>query len=256
MGQLVTSYRVGDLTITAHETPMRENVADPGARASAPHFVLVHGIGVSSRYFGPTTDALARFGTVYAVDLPGYGNSPKAGREVSIADHADALAGFIMQAGLRAPTVVGHSMGTQVASQLAVDAPELVGALVLAAPTMPPRERTLPSGAWRLLVDARRNPLRADLLIAADYLFRCRPPYFFAQTRHLFGDRIETRAHAIRVPTLVLVGEHDLVVPLHWASTIADLIPDARLRVVAGPHVMMFHEPDALARIIAEHARS
>jgi pimeloyl-ACP methyl ester carboxylesterase len=245
-GDLVTSYRVGDLTIVDHVTPASAATANQ-------QFVLVHGIGVSSRYFGPTAAALAGHGTVHAIDLPGYGRSPKAARDVSIADHAEALAGFLQQAGIRDPVVVGHSMGSQVVSQLAVDAPELICRLVLIAPTMPPHERSLARGAWHLFLDAQRNPLAADRVILADYVAHCGPAYFLAQTRHLFADAIELRAPSIPVPTLVIAGDHDLVVPVDWARTVADLIPDARLRVVAGPHVVMYHEPELLASIIAEH---
>jgi pimeloyl-ACP methyl ester carboxylesterase len=64
------------------------------ATATAPRggrpFVLVHGIGVSSRYFHPVAAQLAQRGHVYLVDLPGYGSVPDPRRDVTIADHARA----------------------------------------------------------------------------------------------------------------------------------------------------------------------
>src|SRR3954471_324208 len=71
----------------------------PGA-AEGPAFVLVHGIGVSSRYFHPAAAQLAKAGTVYLVDLPGYGAAPDPRRDVGIADHAGVLASVLEDSGL------------------------------------------------------------------------------------------------------------------------------------------------------------
>lgn len=243
-----TRHRIGDLTVVAHRRGARDT------EAGAPVFVLVHGIAVSSRYFQPTTDELALRGTVYALDMPGYGLSPHPGRDVSIADHAAALHGFLLAAGLHDPVIVGHSMGSQIVSRLAVDFPEDSDRLVLIAPTMPANERTLFRGAWRLLVDSRLNPIRADLVIASDYLFRCGIPYFMKQQRHLFADVVEDRLPLISAQTLVINGDRDLVVPVAWARRVAQAIPGARLELVSGPHVVMFSDPVRLADLIAGHA--
>jgi pimeloyl-ACP methyl ester carboxylesterase len=126
--------------------------------------------------------------------------------------------------------------------------------LVLMAPTMPANERSLFQGAWRLLVDSIRNPIRADLVIMHDYFFRCGIPYFLAQSKHLFGDRIETRLDDIAAKTLVIIGDKDRVVPRAWARRISDGIADCRLELVKGPHVSMYTDPARIAALISEHA--
>ena len=225
----------------------------PGA-AEGPAFVLVHGIGVSSRYYHPAAAELARRGTVYLVDLPGYGAAPDPHRDVSIADHAGVLARVLEDSGLVNPVLVGHSMGGQVVSRLAVDSPHVTDRLVLLAPTMPTWERTFFRGAWRLIVDGTRNPVRANLIIGWDYFVRCGMPYFFRQLPHLFGDRIEDRLPGIRAKTLVLTGDKDLVVPRPWAQFVAGSVPGARFATVEGPHVIMYSDPVHVAGFIAEHA--
>jgi pimeloyl-ACP methyl ester carboxylesterase len=229
-----------------------EGTPPPGS----PTFVLVHGIAVSSRYFAPTTAELVKLGTVYLVDLPGYGAAPKAakGRDVTISDHANVLASWLAASGLENPVVVGHSMGAQVVSRLAVDHPELTNRIVLMSPTMPAGERSLLTGGWLLAIDSVRNPPSADAVIMADYLFRCGIPYFFRQTKHLFGDHIEDRLAEVRAKTLVICGDKDLIVPRSWSQRVAEEIPDARLEIVSGPHVIMYHEPAHLAAVIAGHA--
>jgi pimeloyl-ACP methyl ester carboxylesterase len=225
----------------------------PGA-AEGPAFVLVHGIGVSSRYFHPAAAELAKLGAVYLVDLPGYGAAPDPRRDVSIADHAGVLARVLTDSELRNPVLVGHSMGSQVVSRLAVDSPEVTDRIVLLAPTMPVGERSFFRAAWRLIVDGARNPVRANLIIGWDYFVRCGMPYFFRQLPHLFGDRIEERLPGIRAKTLVLTGDKDLVVPRPWAQFVARSVPGARFATVEGPHVIMYSDPVRVAALIAEHA--
>jgi pimeloyl-ACP methyl ester carboxylesterase len=235
-----------DLTVVVKRFP---------GRAGGPAFVLVHGIGVSSRYFHPAAAELATRGAVYLVDLPGYGAAPDPRREVTIADHAAVLARVLEDSRLVNPVIVGHSMGAQVVSRLAVDSPEVTDRVVLMAPTMPANERSLPRAAWLLLVDGLRNPLKANLVVAWDYFIRCGMPYFLRQCRHLFGDRIEDRLAQITAATLVVGGDKDLVVPPTWVRFVAAQIPGARLHLVHGPHLFMYSDPVGVATAIAEHAR-
>jgi pimeloyl-ACP methyl ester carboxylesterase len=236
-----------DLTVVVKRFPRRVD-------GDGPAFVLVHGIGVSSRYFHPAAAELAKSGAVYLVDLPGYGAAPDPRRDVSIADHASVLARVLEDSALENPVLVGHSMGAQVVSRLVVDSPRVTDRIALLAPTMPVGERTLGQGVSRLLRDGVRNPVRANLIIGWDYLVRCGLPYFSRQLPHLFGDRIEDRLAAITARTLVLTGDKDLVVPQPWARLVADGIPDARLEIVEGPHLIMYSDPVRVAALIAEHA--
>jgi pimeloyl-ACP methyl ester carboxylesterase len=234
-----------DLTVMVKRFPGRDE---------GPAFVLVHGIGVSSRYYHPAAAELAKQGRVYLVDLPGYGAAPDPKRDVSIADHAGVLARVLEDSGLVNPVLVGHSMGSQVVSRLAVDSPQVTDRIVLMAPTMPVGERTLWSGAWRLVVDGVRNRPLANLVVAWDYFVRCGIPYFLRQSRHLFSDRIEDRVGSIAAATLVLAGHADLVVPVDWARGVAAGIPNSRFAVVHGPHLVMYSDPVGVAQAIAEHA--
>lgn len=228
--------------------------ARPGVDARGRVFVLVHGIGVSSRYFRPASVELAKHGTVYAVDLPGYGASPKPRRDVAIADHSAILARFLSATGIDNPVLVGHSMGVQVVTQLAVDYPALADRLVLIGPTMDLRARTVPKASLRLLHDLLREPWRSNLVVASDYLFRCGIAYYLRQLPHLVGDRIEERLPALAAKVMVIRGDRDPIAPAAWSATVAKLASGV-LHTVNGPHVVMFTDPAAVARLIAEHAR-
>lgn len=240
-----------DLALVIKRFPAR-----PGAPGGGRPFVLVHGIGVSSRYFGPAAAELAKLGTVYVVDLPGYGASPGPGREVTIADHAAVLARHLQAAGIHNPVLVGHSMGGQVVTRLAFDFPEMTDRLVLMGPTMDPRSRSVAKATFRLLLDILREPPRSNLIVVTDYLFRCGIPYYLRQLPHLLDDRIEERLPLLSAKAIVIRGGSDPIVPAEWATAVAAHASGATLHTVKGPHVVMFTDPVAIAALIAEHAQS
>ncbi|MEO7348322.1 MAG: alpha/beta hydrolase [Terrimesophilobacter sp.] len=227
----------------------------PSSDTTGATFVLVHGIGVSSKYFQPAAAELARTGEVYLVDLPGYGSAPNPKRPVAIRDHARVLAEVIHEAGLMNPVLVGHSMGSQVVSQLAVDSPELSDCIVLMAPTMYPDYRSIGIAARKLLRDIWREPWRVKVIVGTDYLFRCGLPYFLKQVPFLLEDRIEQRVPDIRARVLVMRGDEDVIVPRDWAKAVAALAELGSFTEVRGPHVVMFTDPVSVAQEIAAHAR-
>jgi pimeloyl-ACP methyl ester carboxylesterase len=225
-----------------------------GPDQAGPAFVLVHGIGVSARYFTPLAAALAKFGPVYLIDLPGYGSAPNPHQDVSLAEHAAVLAEFLVAYGVQNPVLVGHSMGTQVVTRLAVDAPEVSDRLVLLGTTMRPSARQVGRASRLLFRDILREPPLANLIVVVDYLFRCGIPYYLRQLPHLLDDRIEERLPRVRAKTLVISGHRDPIATAEWTEQVAALIPDAQARLVSGAHVIMFTDPQNTAELIAEHA--
>lgn len=244
------SVPIGDLEIVAKLFEHRSAEA-----VSGPTYVLVHGIGVSSRYFQPLAEELARTGTVWTVDLPGYGAARKPRRVLSIEELAEVVVRFTTQLGLDNPVLVGHSMGCQVVAALAEAHPGLSDRIVLLAPTINPAERSLVKQALRLVLDGAFEHPRANWRVSTDYLLRCGPRYYLQQAPSMLGDTIEARLPFITVPTLVVAGDRDFIVPVDWAREMVRLLPHGTLEVVRAPHVMMFAQPVAIAERIAEHCR-
>jgi pimeloyl-ACP methyl ester carboxylesterase len=237
-----------DLAVVIRRFP-----AAHGAPTGGRPLVLVHGIGVSSRYFHPLAAQLAHHAPVFLVDLPGYGSAPDPHRDVSIVDHAGVLAKFLKADGIDAPVLVGHSMGTQVVTQLALDYPEMTNSLVLLAPTMDPEARTLWRAGARLLRDILTcEKPKVNAIVSIDYFFRCGVPYFLKQTKPLFSDRIEDRLPLLNVHALVLRGDRDCVSPGPWSRTVAALLRDGRYHEVKGPHVIMYTDPKKIAALIVD----
>lgn len=238
-----------DLTVVVKRFPLRAPVAADDAT-----FVLVHGLGVSSRYFHPLAAELARRGHVHLVDLPGYGAAPDPKRDVRLADHAGALAAMLRESGLAKPVLVGHSMGTNVVSLVAERDPAVADRIVLLAPTLEPALRTRGRAIGRLLADALREPPRVFGIAVTDYLVRCGLPYLLRQLPHLLGDRLEERMARLDARVLVIDGDRDPIVPNSWVAELAGRARDAEARIVRGPHVIMHTDPVATARYIVDFA--
>ncbi|MGV3712210.1 alpha/beta fold hydrolase [Pseudolysinimonas sp.] len=231
------------LTIFVERFPGPE---EPGART----FVLVHGIGVSSRYFRPLAAELSTRGRVFLVDLPGYGAAPDPRRDVTIADHAEVLASFLQQLGVEDAVIVGHSWGCQVVSMLARRHPDVPRTVVLLSPTLEPSARTPAKAIGHLLHDATREPPAVFWIAVTDYLVRCGLGYLLRQMRHMLADRPEDRVGEHRAHTLVVNGDRDPIVSTTWARRLADAHPDGEFHEVRGPHVIMHTEPATIAQHI------
>ncbi len=215
-------------------------------------FVLVHGIGVSSRYFQPLAAELAHHGRVYLVDLPGYGAAPDPRRDVTIADHAAVLASFLRRSTLEDPVLVGHSWGGQVVSMLARDHPDVSDRIVLMAPTLEPDARTFWRATGHLLRDALREPPVVFAIAITDYLLRCGVPYLMRQVPHMLRDRLEDHIPRLASRLLIIAGDRDPICPVVWGRELADLNPRAEFREVRGPHVIMHTDPVMIAEHIDE----
>jgi 3-oxoadipate enol-lactonase len=64
------------------------------------------------------------------------------------------------------------------------------------------------------------------------------------------------RAGAIRVPTLVIVGDQDVVTPVDLSNALVEIIPDARMQVIPGAgHLGNLEKPDAFNAIVDEFVR-
>jgi len=232
-----------DLTVVFKRFEPRGALPD-----DAPTFVLVHGLGVSSRYFHPLAAELARSARVWLVDLPGYGAAPDPRRDVTLVDHAGALAAALRTAGIEKPVLVGHSMGSNVVSLVAERDPDVTDRIVLLAPTLEPQLRRPGRAIRRLLADAFREPPRVFAIAASDYLIRCGLPYMLRQLPHLLEDRVEERMERLQARVLVVDGDRDPIVPNHWVHHLAKGVPDTESRIVRGPHVIMHTDPVATAR--------
>lgn len=96
--------------------------------------VLLHGVGATRTIWRHVTPALAEDRRVIAPDLPGFGESTRVNRGFGLGTTAAALADVLVDAAGEPFDLLGNSLGGAVAVALAVQRPDLVRRLVLAAP--------------------------------------------------------------------------------------------------------------------------
>ncbi|GGK68379.1 alpha/beta fold hydrolase [Ornithinimicrobium pekingense] len=231
-------------------------VRRPEGEGDGPAFVLVHGIGVSARYFTRLARALAPHGTVHAVELPGFGAAPRPPEPLTIEEHAATLDAWVREAGLEQPVVVGHSMGVQVVLEAALQDPRIWSAVVAVGGVVDPAARTATQQALRLAHDMLLEPPLANWAVLTDYL-RTGPRWYLRTLPHMLGYRTEETLPRLEVPLLVMRGARDPIASAAWVEHMRRLAPDARLVEVQGAaHVAMYSRPEVVAGQVLAHARA
>ncbi len=246
-----------------------------------PPIVFLHGLGGCWQNWLENIPRMAALGhRVIALDLPGFGASPMPPWEISIPRYGDLVGEFCSQLDVGACMLVGNSMGGFVAAEVAVDDPEWVDRLVLvsAAGISHARMRREPvlAGArlslaanpllFRLDVGSARRPGLRRLMFGGimRHPDRLRPELlseflapalgaegFLPAVSALTGYDLTDRLEQIRVPTLIVWGRDDLVVPAADAKGFEERIPGAEL-VVFGDcgHVPMAERPVRFNRLL------
>lgn len=212
---------------------------------AGPPVILVHGLAGSGRWWEKNIGALARTHEVHLIDLVGSGRSQGS---FVLRDAASILAQWMERSGLGPAAVIGHSMGGQIAADLAANAPHLVERLVLVdaalnfAGAPEPRAQALsslsylPFGMLSLIVpEAVKTGLPALARVA----------YEMVKTD------MEPTLAKIRARTLTVWGEHDPCVPLELGYRLAERLPGNALAVIRGAgHVPMWERPAAFNSVV------
>jgi 2-hydroxy-6-oxonona-2,4-dienedioate hydrolase len=235
--------------VTVDGLPVHARVSVDPVPDGSPAVVLVHGIGISSRYMVPTGERLAPHFRVYAPDLPGFGRSAKPSHVLNLTELAEALDGWMRAAGLKQAMLLGNSFGCQIIAELALRHPERVERAVLQGPTVDPRARTAPQQMARWQLNTPREPPSLGFLTIRDYR-ECGVRRVVRTFRYSLQDRIEEKLPHMQIPTMVVRGGRDPIVPQRWAEEATRLLPEGRLVVIPGAaHTVNYNSPLELARV-------
>ena len=278
-------FRLRHIRIHGHEVGYR--MAGEG-----PALVLIHGLTGSSTTWREVMPTLAERFTVVAPDLLGHGESAKPRGDYSLGAFASGMRDLLVALGIERATVVGHSLGGGVAMQMAYQFPQRCERLVLVnsgglgrdvhailrAVSLPGSELVLPlvlaPQVQRLLASfgglASRLGFRpsvrgAEIWRSYTGLTETRGRTAFVHTVRsvidVTGQRVSARDRlylAQEVPTLIVWGDRDRIIPVSHAHATHELIPGSTLRIVEGAgHFVPFEAPaaflDALVGFIDAH---
>ncbi len=278
-GGRVSLMSAEEITLHGHRVSYRRE-------GWGPPILLIHGVTGSSATWDEVIPFLSDRFTVIAPDLLGHGDSAKPRGDYSLGAYASGIRDLMRAIGHDRATVVGHSLGGGVAMQLAYQFPEMCERLVLVSSGGLGREvsiflraATLPGSEWVLPLLASNgvlsaggsvgNLLRSIGLRAGPDLQEMWKGFSSlgdAEARQAFiytlrgivdpgGQRVSARDRlylAETVPTMLLWGERDPIIPVVHAYSTHDQIPDSRLEVIEGAgHFPYRDEPRRFAELLA-----
>ena len=236
-----------------------------------PPIVLLHGLGGNLHTWHGVTEVLSLHHHVVALDLRGHGRSDTGKGTFSIKTWAQDVEALISALELPAVTLVGHSLGSLVAQQLATTKSDAVDNLVLLGGISyfePPakenyhqRAEAVEADGMDALVDAwvpgtlapRTHAKLPQLTGMVRAMFLGNDPKQYAKACRALAKAPAIDRERIGQPTLLLVGDHDRSTPIAMTEELHAEIPVSRVRVIpSASHWAALEQPDAIASAILE----
>lgn len=266
--------------VTLHGHRVNFNIAGQG-----PAVVLIHGVAGRAAQWDQTVQLLAEDHAVVAPDLLGHGDSAKPRGDYSLGAHASGIRDLLVALKIERASIVGHSLGGGIAMQFAYQFPERCERLVLVssgglgeevhpllrAATLPGSEFVLPLLAHPRVVDAAsllpRTLGRVGLRTRVDLeeMARGYQSLSNAEARNAFihtlrsvidprGQRINASDRlylASKMPSLIVWGRRDRIIPVEHADPAHRAMPGSRLELFdeAG-HFPQLDDPLRFARTL------
>lgn len=240
-------------------TSLPEVVPDRGL---GERILCLHGVGGNGAVFDPLLDRLAERHEPLAFDQPGHGRSGSFDSLGSIERMAGFTRALWEKLELRAPVLLGHSMGGAVALQLALDHPGEVRGLVLVGAGARFDGTREGAEAMRLVSEGKARR-RFDKEIYSpqtkpDVMQRGFMESLKTDPRAIYGDMLAIadcdlgpRLADVSVPTLVVVGEDEKPLMREQADLFLESIPGARrVDVPAAGHQIHLEQPEAVAAAV------
>jgi pimeloyl-ACP methyl ester carboxylesterase/membrane protein DedA with SNARE-associated domain len=222
----------------------------------SPVVVLLHGSPGSSTDFNDLGPRLGERFRVIAPDLPGFGDSQKDVPEYSIRAHAAYVLELLDKLGIDSVHTVGFSMGGGVALEMIDQSPSSAGSLTLLS--------AIGIQELELLGNYHLNHAIHGFQLGLIWICREALPHFGVLDESFLGveyarnfydtDQRPLRAilERLEIPTLIVHGEHDILVPLGAAREHHRIVPQSELILFDASHFMVFQGEMDLAKPIGD----
>ncbi len=200
--------------------------------------IFIHGLGSYLPAWNKNIEDLSQNYRTIAIDLPGYGKSSKENIQVGMAAYAQTVLQLMDKLKIKQATLVGHSMGGQIAITTALQAPDRVSKLVLAAPagleTFTEQQKQLfkmtvtpesvqntssDKAAANIKINFYQMPADAQFMVD-DRLQIANSPDFgnyskavAASVAAMVDEPVHDKLTQLQTPTLIIFGEQDALIP-------------------------------------------
>lgn len=250
--------------------------------SNKPTLLFLHGLGLNKNFWSQTTTQLSGNFRCIAVDLPGHGDSRNVATNGSMSAYANAIREFILEKQLSDITVVGHSMGGQIAIILALQMPAVISKLILVSSagieTFTPEEGSKLKSATQSIY---ANPIGDDLLqrtyfhasaeikslLMHEHVVQQRENFkqlsalITSSVEGMLNEPVFNYLDKITQPVLCIYGQMDTAIPNRWLhpqSTVQHVqqvaetkLPDCQTRTfLLSGHYLPVDQPEELAKEI------
>ncbi len=207
--------------------------------------IILHGWGLRGSAYKDIEGSLKKEGyKVYAIDLPGFGAEPLGKKVMTLADYVTFVDAFIQKKKLKKVILLGHSFGGRVSIKFAVTFTTKVSAIILTGAPGIKRKLSFFRQTVRFAALCVGEIFRISALSGAKKIMR-KGLYFIigewdyynaGDLRETFkkviGEDLSPLLSSISVPTLLVWGNNDMIVPVVDGYAMKNLIPKARLVVI------------------------
>jgi pimeloyl-ACP methyl ester carboxylesterase len=245
------------------------------AGSSKKRLILIHGLGASAERWDQVMPNLSRHFTVYVPDLIGFGLSDKPNVDYTTEFFANFIKSFLGEIGIEKSTVMGSSLGGQIAIEYAAQNQEVVDRLVLVSPSGAMKQSTPALDAY-VMAALYPDPVSAKnaftMMTGNDkhvsdqtidgFVQRMRLPNAkFAFMSTLLGlknaPEITTRLELLYVPTLIVWGSLDPVIPVKYAEYFVKNIRDCRFYQMENcGHTPYVEDPKRFSEIVLDFLKN
>jgi pimeloyl-ACP methyl ester carboxylesterase len=242
---------------------------DPAGRPA----ILIHGITDSWFSFSRVLPGLSQAHRVYALDLRGHGDSDRPEAGYTPHDMAGDVLAFMDAMKIERATLVGHSMGSFVAQQAALTAPERIAGLVLIGSASTARNQVMLE--LQQAIASLPDPVPADFAreFQASTVYQPVPSEFMERVvaesrkvparvwRAALGGLLETERFTgfggDPIPALLLWGDRDGIFPPSEQEVLMATLPVASIEVYRETgHTPHWERPDEVVRDLENFLRS
>ena len=243
--------------------------------SSKKNLVLIHGLGASAERWEPVLPYFGKHYNVIVPDLIGFGYSDKPNTDYTAEFFAKFVSSFVETLGLDRTSIMGSSLGGQIAVEYTAANQQSVDRLILVSPAGAMKQSTPALDAYVMAAlypdtESAKNAFTmmtgnnkyVNQNVIDGFIQRMRLPNAkFAFMSTLLGSRnapeITTRLEKILVPTLVVWGDLDPVIPITYAEKFVREIRDCRFYQMENcGHTPYVEDPENFAKLVLDFLKT